>query len=190
MGRNEARLILKILPPILILLSLMLLGCGETEDGENGADKPTTIIELLPGDDDISGWSRDGSFSEATNYSALYDLINGGAEKFMDNGFVSAVFQDYRDESGLRIEIRIYQHSSEEDARSIYEDTSPPATIPWEEIAGSGRIDNSTLTTYSVEFHYGDLFVQVIVQERSDRALEIDKLFASHVLEQARRMYE
>jgi hypothetical protein len=167
------------------LIFLLTFGCGERSDDVGGG----SIFELPPGDGEISGWSRDGSLTEATNYAALYDLIDGGAQKFIDNGFVSAVFQNYKDESGLRLEVRVYQLSSEENARKIYDELIPPSTIPWDELAESGRIDTSTLATYSVEFQYRDLFVQVIIHEKSDRSLEIAKLFASHILERAREIY-
>ena len=87
---------------------------------------------------------RDGIFSEATNYASLYDLIDGAADRFIDNGFVSAVFQNYRAESGLQLELRIYEMNSEENAQKVYDELAPPLIIPWIDIVETGRIDNST----------------------------------------------
>ena len=163
-----------------ILMAGFLGACGE---GEESPGDRQSLVELLPRDGDISGWTRDGAFSEATNYTSLYDLIDGAAEKFIDNGFVSSVFQSYRDAAGLQLELRIYQMDSEENARKLYDELVPAATIPWVDSVETGRIDNSALAAYTVEFRVEDLFVQTVIYEKSDRALEIAKLFASHVLD-------
>ena len=170
----------------IIATTIFFISCGE-ENGDtdkNGGEKPKdkTPIELLPRDNDISGWMRDGIFSEATNYASLYDLIDGAAQRFIDNGFVSAVFQNYRDESGLQLELRIYEMNSKENARRVYDELAPASIIPWIDIVDTGRIDNSALAAYSVEFQYENIFVQDIIYEKSDRSLEIAKLFASHVI--------
>jgi len=171
----------------IIITSIFLFSCGGENDAidENGGEKLKykNPIELLPRDNDISGWMRDWNFSEATNYASLYNLINGAAQIFIDNGFVSAVFQNYTDGSGLQLELRIYEMDSRENARWVYDELSQVAIIPWVDVVDTGRIDNSTLAAYSVEFQYENLFVQNIIHEKSDRALEIAKLFASHVID-------
>jgi hypothetical protein len=171
----------------IIVAGIFFISCGE-ENGdivENGSGKQEykTPIELLPRDNDISGWMRDWTFSEATNYASLYDLINGAAQLFIDNGFVSAVFQNYIDGSGLQVELRIYEMDAEENAFRIYNELATTAFIPWVDAVDNGRIDNSALTAYSVEFQYRNLFVQSIIHEKSDRAIEIAKLFALHVID-------
>lgn len=166
---------------IAIIAINFFISCGEENGGEKTEDK--TPIELLPRDNDISGWTRDWTFSEATNYAALYDLIDGAAQNFIDNGFVSAVFQNYRNESGLQLELRIYEMNSEENARKVYYELTPASSIPWIDIVDTGRIDNSALAAYSIEFQYKNFFVQDIIYEKSDSSLEIAKMFASHVID-------
>ncbi|HIE26236.1 TPA: hypothetical protein EYP66_03000 [Candidatus Poribacteria bacterium] len=173
---------------IAIIATSFFISCGEENgdiDGIGSEEKAKDItpIELLPRDNDISGWMRDGTFSEATNYASLYDLIDGAAQRFIDNGFVSAVFQNYRDASGLQLELRIYDMDSDENARRVYDELAPASIIPWIDIVDAGRIDNSALAAYSVEFQYEHIFVQDIIHEKSDRSLEIAKMFASHVID-------
>ena len=72
---------------------------------------------------------------------------------------------------------------SEENALRVYNELAPAAFIPWVDVVDTGRIDNSALAVYSGELQYGNLFVQNIIHEKSDRALEIAKLFASHVID-------
>ena len=164
----------------LLFVIVLICACGEkTETPE----ERRSLVELLPRDGDISGWVRDGTFSEATNYASLYDLIDGAGQKFIDNGFVSSVFQTYKDESGLQLELRIYEMNSKENARKVYDELAPASTIPWIDIVDTGRIDNSALAAYIIEFQYDTIFVQAIISEKSDRSLEIVKLFASHVID-------
>jgi len=70
-----------------------MLGCGAKDPDE--ASSLLTPIDLIPADDEISGWVKLGVYDEATDYDSLYDLIDGGAQIFIDNGFVSSAFQQY-----------------------------------------------------------------------------------------------
>ncbi len=166
--------------PVLLLLMIFVHACG---DGTETPEGRQSLMELLPRDGDISGWQRDGTFSEASNYTSLYDLIDGAADRFIDYGFVSSVFQNYRDESGLQIELRIYEMDSEVNARRIYDELVPASMIPWVDVVETGRIDNSAIAAYTVEFQYEEIFAQCVIYEKSDRSLEVDKLFASHVID-------
>lgn len=177
-----------LLASFMLFMTVFIFACSENTDT---SDEPNTgtperrlsLVELIPLDGDISGWVRDGTFSETTNYSGLYDIIDGAAQRFIDNGFVSAVFQNYRDESGLQLELRIYEMNSAENARRVYDKLAPPSIIPWIDFLDAGRIDNSALAAYSVEFQYESMFAQVIIYEKSDRSLEMAKLFALHVID-------
>ncbi len=177
-------IVARIFTPIFIVaFSLVLISCEEKV--ENSAEDSTPSekipIELLPRDNDISGWTRDGISIEATNYDALYQVINGGAQTYIDNNFVSAAFQDYKSTSGLSLHLRIYEQSTIVDVEALYEYLTPAAPLPWVGGVPGGRIDDSALIAYTVEFIKGRFFVQVVIDKKSDVALEIAKLFASHV---------
>jgi len=170
----------------IIAIGFLAISCGE-ENGDtdpNSGEQPKdkTPFELLPRDNDISGWMREGMPIEATNYNELYDVINGGAQKYIDNGFVSAAFQDYKNTAGLSLQLAIYEHANEANVDALYEDLMPPATQPLiiEGIA-KGRIDESALMAYTIEFQKGKFFVQIIINEKSEDALGIGKLFAQHI---------
>ena len=71
----------------------LISGCGEgSGDDNNGGKSLLSPVLLLPDDDEISGWKTMGAYEEANDYDSLYALINGGAQIYIDNGFVSAVF--------------------------------------------------------------------------------------------------
>ncbi len=161
----------------IIAISFFFISCGE-ENG-NTVEKDKTPIELLPRDNDISGWMREGMPTEATNDNELYNVINGGAQQYIDNGFISAAFQDYRHVAGLLLKLSIYELANEADANALYDELATGATRPLEGVT-KGRIDESSLTEYKVEFQKGKFFVQIVVDKSGD-ALEIAKLFASHI---------
>lgn len=147
---------------------------------------PIDIVGLLPADDAIKDWVHIGHYDKANNYDDLFDLINGGATLFANNGFKSAVFQIYEKpaegvDNPPGLHLRIYDQWSEANAKAVYDivdfDTSPP----WNGAGEEARIDESGLAVYMVEFRQGDFFVQVIVEEKTDEALDTAKLFASYV---------
>ena len=164
-----------------ITIPIVMSGCAE-ESGEGGK----TPADLLPGDNDISGWAGVGAYEEANDYDGLFDLINGGAEAFIDNGFVSAAFQFYENCIGnvcstALVHLSIYDQGSEANAMAIYDRVATGIGIPWDGAGMEARIDEGGLATYMVEFWQRNFFIQVIIEEKTDEALNIAKLFASHV---------
>lgn len=171
--------------PVLIWMS----GCGDgSEDGGKTILNP---VYLLPDNNDISGWETIGAYEEANDYDSLYDLIDGGAEVFIDNGFVSAAFQIYQNCAGgacsdVQIHVRIYDQGSEANAKATYNKVFTGIGVSWNETGQEARIDESGLASYSVEFWKRNMYVQVVIEEKSDEALNIAKLFASHISSQIR----
>jgi hypothetical protein len=158
---------------------IVMSGCGEQ------GKAMLTPVDLLPDDDDISGWTRVGTYDEASDYDALYELINGDAEIFIDNGFVSAAFQEYTS-GGLGVELRIYDQGSGTNAIAVYDIVATGIGIAWDGAGTEARIDESGLASYTVEFWQRNFFVQVIVEEKTDEALNTAKLFASDVSSEIR----
>jgi len=166
---------------------IVAFGCGEDSEGpENGNNTVLTPVDLLPDDDDISGWVTVGAAEEANDFDGLFDVINGGAEVFIDNGFVSAAFQIYNECiagvcSTALVHLRIYDQGSEDNARATYDKVGTGIGIPWNGAGMEARVDESGLASYIVEFWQRNLYVQVIIEEKTDEALNVAKLFASQV---------
>ena len=188
-----ARLCLFMFMAIVIAMS----GCdtnSDEDDNDNNGNGLTTLLspaDLLPDDDAISGWESIGVYDEANDYDELYDLINGGAEVYIDNGFVSAAFQIYIDCVGgvcedAAVHVRIYDQGSEANAAAVYDRVATGIGMPWHEAGMEARIDESALAVYTVEFWQRNMYVQVLIEEKSDAALNIAKLFASHVSREIR----
>jgi hypothetical protein len=77
------------------------------------------LSQLLPSKSDLKGWTLDGEPQTAEG-NTLFELINGGAEEYVREGFSRAVIATYRNNEGKRINLDIYEMLSPESARNIY----------------------------------------------------------------------
>ena len=86
------------------------------------AEEPQTkasLLQLLPLESDLKGWKLDGEPQTAEGIR-LFELINGGAEEYMKEGFSRAVIATYRNNEGKRINLDIYEMLSPENAKNIH----------------------------------------------------------------------
>ncbi len=162
------------------ILIFSLFGCSDS-DSENKGSIITPML-LLPADNDISGWVSFGSYEEANDYNSLYDIIGIDAQVYIDNGFLSGVFQQYIDSAGKgTIDIRIYDQGNEANASMTYTRIGSGIGIPWGGAGREARIDKTIVASYMIEFWQKNFFVQVIIDEKTDEALNIAKQFASYI---------
>ena len=76
-------------------------------------------MQLLPLESDLKGWKLDGEPQTAEGIR-LFELINGGAEEYVKEGFSRAVIATYRNNEGKRINLDIYEMLSPENAKNIH----------------------------------------------------------------------
>lgn len=175
-----------------IIVLLTISGCAK--ELENGGASMLTPADLLPGDDDISGWGSVGAYEEIKDYDGLYDIndmINGEAEVFIEEGFVSMAFQIYENCIGetsimAAVHLRIYDQGSAENAWTLYDRIATGIGIPWDGAGAEARIDERAFAAYTIEFCQRNFFVQVIIEDKTDEALSIAKLFAARVSDEIR----
>lgn len=176
---------------LILCLICALSGCGENDSDETKS--LLNPVDLIPRDDEISGWARLGTYDEANDYDSLYAIIDGGAQIFIDNGFISAVFQQYNCISSgsecptALVTLHIYDQGSEENAQKVYDRTATGIGTPWSGAGVEARIDESAIASYTIEFWHKNFFIQVIIDEKSDEALNVAKLFASYISGKIRR---
>ena len=68
-----------------------------------------------------------------------------------------------------------------DNAMSVYERVDKGISVPWDGAGTEARIDESKLEEYVVEFWQRNFFIQVGIEEKSDKSLNVAKLFASHI---------
>ncbi len=78
-----------------------------------------SLLYLMPPESDLKGWKLDGEPQTAEGVR-LFELINGGAEEYVKEGFRRAVLGTYRNNEGKRINLDIYEMLSPESAKRIY----------------------------------------------------------------------
>lgn len=176
---------------LLICMAFLVIISGCTEESEDGDRSMLSPADLLPDDDDISNWRGINIYSEANDYDSLYDFVGSEAGVFIDEGLVSAVFQMYEECindvcSLIKVHLSIYDQGDSENARAVYERVSTGISIPWNGAGTESRIDESKLENYVVEFWHRNFFIQVLIEEKTDKSLNVAKLFASHISNEIR----
>jgi Family of unknown function (DUF6599) len=78
-----------------------------------------SLLPLMPLESDLKEWKLDGEPQTAEGIR-LFELINGGAEEYVKEGFSRAVMATYRNNEGKRINLDIYEMLSPESAKRIY----------------------------------------------------------------------
>jgi hypothetical protein len=123
---------------LIALMAFLLLTCT-TEEETIIID----VVDLIPLDNEISGWARDGAMDVAENESQLWALINGDGQVYLDHGFVKCAFQDFQGQvSGnpRSIELRAFDLGNSTNAQEVYHDfrLESGSEVPWTETGHAG----------------------------------------------------
>lgn len=153
--------------------------------------KPKDVVDLLPLDNEISGWVRSSDPQIAENAQQLYDLIDGEGQIYVDNDFVKCASQFYHgDISGTSVdlELRLFDMGNTSNAKNVYDAVAIGSETPWtDNNAGvEARIDESLLHAYKVDFWDNRFYTWITIHDNSDAALDIAKLFALNISKEIR----
>ena len=115
---------------IAAIIVVLFCFCTQNEDTQI---EPKDVVDLLPLDGEVSGWSRSSATEIAENESQLWDLINGEGQVYIDNGFVKCAFQTYSgDISGpVDLRLRIWDMGDTANAKAIYDELATGSEIEW-----------------------------------------------------------
>jgi hypothetical protein len=163
---------------LLILCSLCFMDAGcRTSAGAGAGSDPA---DLLPLDNDISGFLRKGNAAVMTDEGSIYAAIDGNAKKYIDYGFIDGVIQKFSNGS-LDIEVWIFNQGSSANAQDVYRFFYPPSP----EVLSSGAlqvvVDYSLPVSYSLFYQYHHVFMQINTTEKSDFALNMAKQFYMNI---------
>jgi hypothetical protein len=106
-----------------VMLSILLSWCIASfspvfsQGQENRLKEP--LLRLLPLESDLKGWKLDEEPQTAEGIG-LFELINGGAEEYVREGFKRAIMATYRNNEGKLINLDIFEMLSPESARRIH----------------------------------------------------------------------
>ena len=156
----------------LLLVALLISGAH----GQQAAD-------LMPDDNEIPGWVKDGPPQTAETPEELYGLIDGAAPIYIDNGFVEAVFQDYvGDIAGQQSELnaRVFDQGTPDGAQAVYELTATGLETDWDGAGEEARINYTLPFNFALDFWRNRFFVHLVINREADslQALQIIQQFA------------
>jgi hypothetical protein len=160
---------------------------GHKADTTQPAPKPRKdVADLLPTDNEISGWTRTGAMQFAENNTQLEALIDGEAIPYEQNGFRKCAFQNYTGNIGgnaVEIDLRVFDQTDTTGAGNTYAAVAAGTEVPWtgDNPGREARTDESALFAYRVEFWQGSFYFRADIMDKSQAAQDVAKLFAFNV---------
>jgi hypothetical protein len=168
-------------------ICLLLPSCSK----DDNSDTPTvvTITDLLPKDNEISGWQRaagsDASW-HATNATELQVKIDGGFELYANHGFREAAMQQYtgtvNGAPNIAMDLQVYDQNSAAEADAVFDDPNNvfanPIT-PNNPPSAKAQITRNLTTT--MKFTKARYYVLISIMSSDDKAQDVLEMFAANV---------
>jgi hypothetical protein len=156
----------------LLFLALLV----SAANGQEAAD-------LMPDDNEIPGWVKDGPPQTAETPEELYGLINGAAPIYIDNGFVEAVFQDYVGDIASQqseLNARVFDQGTSDGAQAVYDLTATGLETDWDGAGEEARINYALPFNFALDFWRNRFFVHLVINREADslQALQSIQQFA------------
>ena len=148
---------------LLAVFIMSTLACGG--GGESSATGGSPLLQLLPEDNEVSGWERNG---EPRYFSGgnLWEYIHGGADSYLIYGFQTVITADYINGStGGEAVIDIYEMKDELNTFGIYANERNPE-YAFEKIGVEGYAGET-----SVNFWAGTYYVKITTFEEDEALL-------------------
>lgn len=169
---------------LIFALLLLFFACPKEETSTEAKD----VVDLLPLDNEISGWTRSSATEIAENDAQLWDLIDGEGQVYIDHGFVKCVFQNYAGTiSGpVELKLRIFDMGDTANAKDIYDELATGSEIPWTDNhagveARYELVTGIVINYYELEFWDDKFYTWIEIDDESQTVLDIAKLFALNI---------
>jgi len=157
---------------LLIAVFAVFYGCRISDSPGAGADP----VDLLPQDNDISGFNKAGSAVVMTDYASIMNSIDGAGEKYIDYGFVEGGNQIYSN-GAIDVDVQIMNQGTDNNARGLYEEFLPSSYEVLNRDEPQVLVDLSISTAYSLLYQRKNFFMRISTTEKTDFALNMAKQF-------------
>jgi hypothetical protein len=129
----------------------------------------------VPADHEIDTWTLDGSPTLVDIDTKLYSLIDGGAPKYIDRGWVASVYATYQQGANM-VQVAIHDMGNSANAQALYDFDLPISS------AQIGNLPNAVVdlglpAAYAAEAYAGQYCIEVSIDDRSDSALDTVQRF-------------
>ena len=140
-----------------------------------------TLLEMLPWDNEIGGFSRSGPPVYVTDETGLYQQIDGAAPKYIDRGWTESIFASYRERS-TEVGVQIHDMGTPEQARDLFDYDRPASYIVlFEQEDALAVLDQGLPSGYAVKLWMDRYYVELSIDEKSRSAEILIGLFASAI---------
>lgn len=173
---------MKIIIVYVLTFLFLTVSCGEKEI----AVTPLNILDLLPDDNEISGWVKTEYTRYAQTADQLTSIINGEAVPYIENSFQAAAFQKYEgiiNNTVIPLNVRIFDMGDTANAKNVYDDVGTAGDSAWvgNNPGREARINVSFLFSYQVDFWADKFFVRIIIEDKSNAGLSVTQEFAFNI---------
>jgi hypothetical protein len=155
---------------------LVSFGCRFSTNPAGAADP----ADLLPLDNDISGFLKKGSAAIMTDQQSIYNAINGDAVRYIDYGFMEGVKQLYSN-GGVDIDVQVFNHGTAVNAEGIFRQFQPPSYEFIDNTNALVLIDQSLPSTYQILYQRDNIFMRITTTQKTDFALNMAKQFYRNI---------
>ncbi len=167
-------------------MTAVALICTLTAPAGATCDQIDPLI-LIPGNEACPGIVLDGEPQTAYTYDELYEIINGGAEVYINYGFVAAAFQNYLvDIIGEPVPgtLSVFNQGTAENAEALYDDPASGGgdAIPDWPGTGDARVQIFLFAT-RLQFWEACLFVSFEVASTEAEAYDAARCIGERILE-------
>ncbi|OGL47619.1 MAG: hypothetical protein A2W05_04645 [Candidatus Schekmanbacteria bacterium RBG_16_38_10] len=161
---------------ILFTFFFITTGCKNLIYQKPNKVKNFTLKDIIPLDNEISGWNRDGEMIYCQDLVCLASLIDGAAPYYIDGGAVEMIFQDFKKTpENTRLTLEIYRTKNDSQAKELYKGSSSISPIQIENLGEEGRLDQGLIGSYRVEIFKKSFFVRIVSMDKNE-ALKDDIL--------------
>jgi len=168
---------------MLFVLFFLLIACTTEEDLD--------VVDLVPLDGEISGWTRSSAMVVCDNETQLYNLIDGAGQVYIDNGFVRSAFQDFTGDVGstplVDLKLEVFDQGDTANAKAVYDEVAIGTEIEWTDDGHAGvearyLLESGVITPYYILDFWDDRFyVKMQINDGTDAGLDVVKLFALNI---------
>jgi hypothetical protein len=155
--------------------------------------KPTpeakTVKDLVPANNDVTGWTRDGGLDTAATAAELTALLDSFARPYVDNGFAGFCRQRFAGTlagSPFQLELRVADMADTTHARALFAALAATGQTPWtgDNPGAEARIRQDSLSC-AVDFRTSNFHVWLSIDTGTIAALDVARRFALEVAHRA-----
>jgi hypothetical protein len=139
----------------------------------------SSLVTMLPADNEVGTWVQTGGVSLITDQTGLYNRIDGGAPKYIDRGWVSSVYANYS-QGNRTIQVAIHDMGSVANAQAIYNYALPASRQVFFALVDA-VLDTGLSDAYAAYSHVDRFYIEINIDEKSDSAMTTIGMFIDKI---------